>query len=236
MQRIAMRTLASLATRALRLGLAAGLCVSFTSVALADHHAGEEKANIGVEAIDDFITRQSIDKSKVNWKTRLRQPPKVRFDPKKTYYWVLQTNVGDMKVKFMPEVAPMHVSSTIYLTRLGFYDGTIFHRVIPSFMAQGGDPLGTGRGGPGYKYAGEYSSSVRHDRPGLLSMANAGPGTDGSQFFLTFVKTPHLDGKHTIFGEVVEGKSTLKELEKFGSRSGATSKLLKIERASIVVQ
>jgi cyclophilin family peptidyl-prolyl cis-trans isomerase len=108
----------------------------------------------------------------------------------------------------------MHVSSTIYLSRLGFYDGITFHRVIPGFMAQGGDPLGNGRGGPGYKYAGEFDKRVKHDRPGLLSMANAGPGTDGSQFFLTFVPTPHLNGKHTIFGEVVEGMETVKEIER----------------------
>jgi cyclophilin family peptidyl-prolyl cis-trans isomerase len=144
--------------------------------------------------------------------------------------------VGAIKVKLMPKVAPMHVSSTIYLTRLGFYDGTIFHRVIPQFMAQGGDPLGRGTGSPGYKYAGEFDSKVKHDKPGLLSMANAGPNTDGSQFFLTFVPTPHLNGKHTIFGEVVEGKATLKELEKHGSRSGKTDKKLLIEQATISVE
>jgi len=145
------------------------------------------------------------------------------------------TNKGKMKIKLMPDVAPMHVSSTIYLTRLGFYDDTIFHRVIPGFMAQGGDPTGTGRGGPGYKYDGEFDASVKHNKPGILSMANAGPGTDGSQFFLTFVKTPHLNGKHTIFGQVVEGMGTLKELEKFGSRSGKPKEELLLESATISV-
>jgi len=94
---------------------------------------------------------------------------------------------------------------------------------------------GTGRGGPGYKYDGEFDSSVKHDKPGILSMANAGPGTDGSQFFLTFVKTPHLDGKHTIFGRVISGMDTVKALEKAGSRSGKTTEELVIESATISV-
>jgi peptidyl-prolyl cis-trans isomerase B (cyclophilin B) len=211
---------------------------------LAQEEAKKEKAApaapaapaMGVEAIDDFIAKQKIDKSNTDWKFRLPKPPKVRFDPKKQYFWHMQTNVGVMKIKLMPEVAPMHVSSTIYLTRLGFYDGLPFHRVITGFMAQGGDPRGNGTGGPGYHYGFEELKPAKHDRPGLLSMANAGPGTDGSQFFITFVPTPHLDGKHTLFGEVVEGKGTLKELESFGSRSGRTSKPLKIIAAAIRVE
>jgi len=139
-------------------------------------------------------------------------------------------------VKLLPEAAPMHVSSTIYLTLLGFYDETAFHRVIPGFMAQGGDPLGRGTGDPGYKYAGEFGSSRKHDKPGLLSMANAGPGTDGSQFFLTFVPTPWLDGKHTIFGEVVEGMGALQELERRGTQSGQTREPLLLRKATITVE
>jgi cyclophilin family peptidyl-prolyl cis-trans isomerase len=135
----------------------------------------------------------------------------------------------------MPDVAPVHVSSTIFLTRLGFYDGLAFHRVITGFMAQGGCPLGTGTGGPGYQYAGEFDKKAKHDRPGLLSMANAGPGTDGSQFFLTFVPTPWLDGKHTVFGEVTEGIDALKALEKRGSESGKTREPLSIQKATITV-
>ena len=130
----------------------------------------------------------------------------------------------------------MHVSSTIYLTRLGFYDGLSFHRVITDFMAQGGCPLGTGTGGPGYEYDGEFDSHVKHDKPGLLSMANAGPGTDGSQFFLTFVATPWLDGKHTIFGEVVEGMDTVRALELHGSQTGEPSKHLEISKASVRIE
>jgi peptidylprolyl isomerase len=103
-------------------------------------------------------------------------------------------------------------------------------------MAQGGCPLGTGTGGPGYKYAGEFNPAVKHDRGGLLSMANAGPNTDGSQFFLTFVKTPWLDGKHTIFGEITDGMDVMKKLEEKGSRSGQTSETLQLNKASIEVK
>lgn len=188
-----------------------------------------------LEAIDRFIESQGIDRSSRGWKTRLPAPDPVAFSEGRTYHWRIETNVGELRVKLLHEVAPMHVTSTIYLTRLGFYDGTAFHRVIPDFMAQGGDPLGKGTGGPGYEYDGEFDAAVRHDRPGLLSMANRGPGTDGSQFFLTFVETPWLDGKHSIFGEVVEGEETLKALEARGSESGRTSESLEIVRAEIQV-
>ncbi|MBW2267983.1 MAG: peptidylprolyl isomerase [Deltaproteobacteria bacterium] len=205
------------------------------------HDAGAEEAkkegkDVAIEAIDAFIAKSNIDKSASNWKTRLPKPPQVSFDAGKTYYWLLDTNVGNVKIKLLPDVAPMHVSSTLYLTQLGFYDDVAFHRVIQGFMAQGGDPLGRGTGGPGYNYDGEFDPSVKHDKGGLLSMANAGPGTDGSQFFLTFVATPWLDGKHTLFGEVVEGTGTLKELEKRGSRQGGTSEPLSIESARIAVE
>jgi cyclophilin family peptidyl-prolyl cis-trans isomerase len=189
-----------------------------------------------VDSIDAFISEQKIDKSGSAWKQRLPRPPKASFDASKRYYWLLDTNVGNIKIRLMPDTAPMHVSSTIYLTRLGFYDDVIFHRVITGFMAQGGDPTGTGTGGPGYEYDGEFDRKVKHDEPGKLSMANRGPGTDGSQFFLTFVPTPHLDGKHTIFGEVAEGMGTVKELEKRGSRSGRPSERLVIEKATISVE
>jgi len=159
----------------------------------------------------------------------------MTFDPKHKYFARMVTNKGTVLVKFLPEVAPMHVTSFVYLTKLGFYDGLAFHRVIQGFMAQGGCPLGNGRGNPGYAFDGEFSPSVKHDKPGLLSMANAGPGTDGSQFFLTFLPTPWLDGKHTIFGEVVEGMDVLKALEAAGSQSGATSEPLKMEKVTIEV-
>ncbi|HLQ39318.1 MAG TPA: peptidylprolyl isomerase [Planctomycetota bacterium] len=188
-----------------------------------------------VAQIDDFIAASKIDRKRDGWKTRLPQPPRLTFDGK-SYFWKLDTNKGEIKVKLLPKVAPMHVSSTIYLTQLGFYDGLKFHRVIQGFMAQGGCPLGSGTGGPGYDYDGEFDPKTRHDKPGLLSMANAGPGTDGSQFFLTFVPTPHLDDNHTIFGEVVAGMETVKSLEAAGSRGGAPKEPLQITKATIIVE
>ena len=185
------------------------------------------------EAIDAFIQEQAIDTKRDRWRTRLPEPPAQSFDAGQDLYWNLETNHGPIKVKLMPDVAPKHVTSTIFLTKLGYYDGLGFHRVIPGFMAQGGCPLGSGTGGPGYTYDGEFSPSVRHDKPGLLSMANAGPGTDGSQFFLTFAETPWLDDKHTVFGEIVDGMDVMAALEKCGSRDGRTSEELKIEKASI---
>lgn len=116
---------------------------------------------------------------------------------------------------------------------LGFYNDIQFHRVITDFMAQGGCPDGNGRGGPGYKYTGEFSPEAKHDRPFLLSMANAGPGTDGSQFFLTFKATPWLDNKHSIFGEVVEGQEVVRTLEKAGSPTGKTTEPLSMVTTSI---
>ena len=192
---------------------------------------------MSVAAIEAFIADQNIDTSGGSaWKTSLPKPPVATFADGEKLFWVLETNVGDIKIELLPAVAPMHVTSTVYLTKLGFYDDVVFHRVINGFMAQGGDPLGRGTGGPGYQYDGEFDPSVRHDKPGLLSMANAGPGTDGSQFFITFVPTPHLDGKHTIFGEVVDGMDTVRKLEERGSRSGRTTEPLQINRATIVTE
>src|ERR1700677_1570388 len=137
----------------------------------------------------------------------------------KTLTAALRTSQGTVQVRLFPDHAPKPVANFVELAEGGrewtdprtrqattgrLYDGTVFHRVIPRFMIQGGDPLGTGTGGPGYKFGDEIHPDLRFDRPYLLAMANAGPGTNGSQFFITTVPTPHLNGKHTIFGEVVE--------------------------------
>lgn len=113
------------------------------------------------------------------------------------------TSRGPIRIRLHDEKAPLTVANFVNLVQRGFYDGLSFHRVIPDFMIQGGCPKGTGTGGPGYRFEDECRADLRHDKPGVLSMANAGPGTNGSQFFITHVATPWLDGKHTVFGEVV---------------------------------
>jgi len=232
-----------LAALALVLGVACADDAGSASSTKPDAQPAEPKgagkgALMGLAAIDAFIAEQDIDTSGSGWKTHLPKPPVAEFTGDEQIYWNLETNVGPIKIELMPAVAPMHVTSTVYLTKLGFYDDVVFHRVIDGFMAQGGDPLGRGTGGPGYQYDGEFDPKVRHDRPGLLSMANAGPGTDGSQFFITFVQTPHLDGKHTIFGAVVgeDGMKTVRALEARGSRSGRTTEPLMITRATITTE
>lgn len=189
-----------------------------------------------MDTIKTFIADKAIDKSNKHWRVKLPKFPPVKFADDASYFWELKTTKGKVKIKFLPKVAPNHVANFMYLTELGFFDGLTFHRVIKGFMAQGGDPMGNGRGGPGYKFAGEFDRGTLHDKPGILSMANAGPGTDGSQFFLTFLPTPHLDGRHTVFGEVVEGLETVKALEAAGSRSGAPSEPLSIETAKITTE
>ena len=135
-------------------------------------------------------------------------PPKGDLDTTKHYTARFKTQRGEIDAELFAADAPKTVENFINLARAGFYDGTTFHRVIPGFMAQAGDPTGTGRGGPGYQFGDEFSSR-RHDSAGVLSMANAGPGTNGSQFFITYGPTPHLDGKHSVFGRVTSGMDVL---------------------------
>jgi peptidyl-prolyl cis-trans isomerase B (cyclophilin B) len=122
---------------------------------------------------------------------------------------VMKTTKGEIRVSLFPAEAPLTVANFVNLAQRGYYDGLKFHRVIANFMIQGGDPTGTGRGGPGYDFADEFSPSLRHDTAGTLSMANAGPGTNGSQFFITHGPTPHLDNAHTVFGKVSSGQDVV---------------------------
>jgi cyclophilin family peptidyl-prolyl cis-trans isomerase len=133
---------------------------------------------------------------------------------------LLETTMGNMKIKLYEDKAPLTSKNFKDLVQKGFYDGTIFHRVIKNFMIQGGDPEGTGMGGPGYEIKDEFGPGLKHDRKGILSMANAGPNTGGSQFFITLVPTPWLDGKHAIFGEVVEGIDVLEKIGNTPTRPG----------------
>lgn len=129
----------------------------------------------------------------------------MTIDPRKKYTARIKTGKGDIVVELFADKAPKTVNNFVFLAREGYYDDTTFHRVIKPFMIQGGDPTGTGRGGPGYRFEDEFHKDLRHDAPGILSMANAGPNTNGSQFFITHIPTPHLDNRHTVFGRVIEG-------------------------------
>jgi cyclophilin family peptidyl-prolyl cis-trans isomerase len=139
-------------------------------------------------------------------------PPSGELDTTKTYTARFKTERGEFVAELFADRAPLTVENFVNLARSGFYDGTTFHRVIGGFMAQGGDPTGTGTGGPGYQFGDEFHPSLRHDGPGTLSMANAGPGTNGSQFFITYGATPHLDNKHSVFGRVTEGMDVVRSL------------------------
>src|SRR5512138_1314189 len=160
------------------------------------------------------------------------KPPEMAIDPKKHYKARIDTDKGEIVADLFADKAPNTVNNFVFLAREGFYDGTVFHRVINNFMAQGGDPTGTGMGGPGYKFADEFHASLKHSKPGVLSMANAGAGTNGSQFFITHVPTPWLDNKHSIFGQVVEGMDVLMSIpERDPSRRNAPA--VKINKVTI---
>jgi cyclophilin family peptidyl-prolyl cis-trans isomerase len=139
--------------------------------------------------------------------------PAMSIDPNKEYTAKFEVEgKGSFTVKLFAKEAPITVNNFVFLARDGYYNGTTFHRVISGFMAQGGDPTGTGMGGPGYEFQDEFAPNLKHSKPGILSMANAGPGTNGSQFFITFVPTPHLDNRHSVFGEVTEGMDVVNKI------------------------
>src|SRR5438477_9364851 len=159
----------------------------------------------------------------------------MSIDPKKTYTATLKTDVGDIVVRLYTDKVPRTVNNFVFLSRQGFYDGVTFHRVIADFMAQGGDPTGTGTGGPGYRFADEFHPELRHDGPGVLSMANGGPNTNGSQFFITYAATPHLDDRHSVFGQVTGGIDVLRSIRERDpgreSQPGAQIESIEIEEA-----
>ena len=158
-------------------------------------------------------------------------PPEQTIDSQKTYTATFKTDVGDIICVLYAKKAPRTVNNFVFLAREGFYDNTVFHRVITDFMAQGGDPTGTGMGGPGYKFKDEFDLSLRHNIPGVLSMANAGPNTNGSQFFITHVPTPWLDNKHAVFGQVTKGLDVLLSIPPRdpSQRNSPAVKLLTVE-------
>ena len=144
-----------------------------------------------------------------SWKTA----PEMVIDPKKNYTATLDTAKGTIEIELYPQYAPKTVNNFVFLAREGYYDGITFHRVISNFMIQGGDPTGTGRGGPGYTFEDEFNGNPLKHETGVLSMANAGTGTNGSQFFITHSPQPHLNGKHTVFGKVVKGQDVVNKIQ-----------------------
>ena len=186
-------------------------------------------------AIDKF-RKAKVSSKRADWKTTLPAPPLQAFDAKRDYFWHLETNKGLLVIRLLPDAAPMHVTSTIYLARCGFYDELVFPRIVKAFMAQGGSPLNTQSGNAGYTMDGEFLTDRKHDAAGILNAANSGtPNSDGSQFFLTFLATPHLDGKHTVYGVTTQGLEVLPAIEACGSAEGTVSEPVTIVRSWITV-
>ena len=169
--------------------------------------------NTSNDRIGDPVQRT---KSDANYERQVT----MTIDETKNYGATIRTNHGSIGIELFASQSPKTVNNFVTLSRDGFYDGIIFHRVIPNFMIQGGDPTGTGTGGPGYQFEDEFDSSLKFDRAGLLAMANSGPNTNGSQFFITTVPTPHLTGAHTIFGAVTEGQDIVDAISKAPTSSG----------------
>lgn len=154
------------------------------------------------------------------------QPPAMEIDPNKNYRATIETDKGNIVVELYPQYAPKTVNNFVFLARQGFYDGVSFHRVISNFVIQGGDPTGTGSGGPGYRFEDEFKGNPLKHEAGSLSMANAGANTNGSQFFIAHAPQPHLDGRHTVFGKVIEGMPIV-----FAIRQGDKMKHVTIQEA-----
>lgn len=204
-------------------------------VACAPAKVAEKDLNASLEAVEKEVVEAEKTEAKVAEAENVSaEVEKLEVEDMNTIV-ELETSMGTMKIKLYDDKAPKTVKNFKDLVEKGFYDGTIFHRVIKNFMIQGGDPTGTGTGGPGYKIQDEFGAGLKHDKKGILSMANAGPNTGGSQFFITLVPTPWLDGKHAIFGELIEGVDVL---DKIGSTPTGTNDKpkteVKIIRAKVV--
>ena len=189
-------------TQYLLLRCSTGVIVTFT----ASEEYAEKLDPLFTQIVDTIEIRETEERICPKVAKQYNSAPAMTIDPSKEYTATFNMEDGsEFTIKLFADKVPNTTNNFVFLARDGYYDGVTFHRVIPGFMAQGGDPTGTGRGGPGYQFADEFHPELRHDKPGILSMANAGPGTNGSQFFITFVPTPHLDNNHAVFGEVIEG-------------------------------
>jgi len=154
-----------------------------------------------------------------------KNPPEMRIDSDKTYLASIKTNKGAIELELYANYAPKTVNNFVFLAEDGFYDGVVFHRVISNFMVQGGDPTGTGRGGPGYRFEDEFAGNPLKHEAQVISMANAGPGTNGSQFFITHAPQPHLNGRHTVFGKVVKGQDVVNAIRQGDKMENVTVRI-----------
>lgn len=223
-----------LAARLFAVAAASGLAACASSGGAAA--SGDDPA---LSAIDAYIAEVGVDTDGSGWRTRLPPPPMVAFAPGRAYVWNVETSHGPLRVRFLPDVAPAHVANAIYLTRLGFYDGNRSHRAIRDFMVQAGCPLENGTGDPGYALDLETRPGVGFDRVGVLAAANAGPDTDGSQFFLTFAPTAWLNGGYTVYGHVdgPESLRTLHAMEQDANpRDGAPRAPIVFESFTVTVE
>ena len=185
-----------------------------------------------MSAIDGYTELSAISA------TRQTQFPKAEqvLEKGKDYRAVVKTNKGEMILDLYQDKTPMTVNNFVFLALNKYYDGIVFHRVLEDFMAQTGDPTGTGRGGPGYQFGDETNTNLSHNSKGILSMANAGPGTNGSQIVITFRATPPLDGKHTVFGKVIEGVEVLDKLQRIDPNRPSGIQPDKMESVTIFVK
>lgn len=192
--------------------LAAGvIAAGLTACAASPSSTGDAGDDDAVASIRAFIAEAGVDTTSDGWRRRLPRPPVVSFASGRTYVWNVTTNRGPLRIVLLPDVAPAHVSNVIYLTELGFYDGNRSHRAVKDFMVQAGCPLENGTGNPGFRLDLETRSGVGFDRVGVLAAANAGPNTDGSQFFLTLAPTAWLNGAYTVYGHV-DGTDSMRTL------------------------
>jgi cyclophilin family peptidyl-prolyl cis-trans isomerase len=179
------------------------------------------------QSSEEILLEESLLSNK-EWSS----PPTMIIDTQNEYTAVIETELGNIVLRLFANESPITVNNFVFLAQQGYYDGVAFHRVIHDFMVQGGDPTGTGSGGPGYMFEDEVDNGLKFDKPGLLAMANSGPGTNGSQFFITHLATPHLNGNHTIFGEVIEGMDTVFTIPE-RNPNNATSKGVVMRKVTI---
>jgi cyclophilin family peptidyl-prolyl cis-trans isomerase len=185
------------------------------------------------EGTGDVACGADVPKAAGEEKPMYDQPPKMQIDQNAKYTATMQTSCGTIEMELYADKTPITVNSFVFLAREGFFDGLTFHRVVPGFVIQGGDPAGDGSGGPGYQFKNEEVDGLDFDRPGLLAMANAGPDTNGSQFFITTAPAPNLNEGYTLFGEVTSGMDAVSKIEALGSGDGPPSQTVYIEKVTI---